>query len=138
MAGSLARIWQRRCGFWIDVAPAVLYLGVLFWAGLVPLKQLPGPDFELADKVWHLAAFGGLAALLARALAHFGRAEQLAARDAALISAGLGASLEVLQSLTPYRSAELADLVADALGALLAYFALRALASRAAPAPGAP
>jgi VanZ family protein len=42
-----------------------------------------------------------------------------------------------LQSLTPYRSAELADLVADALGALLAYFALRALASRTAPAPGA-
>jgi VanZ family protein len=36
-----------------------------------------------------------------------------------------------LQSLTPYRSAELADWVADSLGALLAHVVLRALAKAA-------
>ncbi len=135
---TLARLWQRRCGFWVDVAPAIVYLGVLFWAGLTPLQQLPGPDFELADKVWHLLAFGGLAGLAARALAHWGRSSGRAAIEAALFSAALGALLEGLQSLTPYRAAEWADLVADALGALLAYGALRALAHAAGPARGAP
>lgn len=133
--GALARIWQRRRGVWLDVLPALLYLGVLFWAGLIPLQQLPGPDFKMVDKVWHLGAFGGLAALLARSLAYFGRPAPLAARDAALSSGFLGALLEVLQSFTPYRSADWADLLADVLGALLAYFVLRLLARGAAREP---
>jgi VanZ family protein len=47
---------------------------------------------------------------------------------AALLSAGLGGLLELLQSLTPYRSADFADLAADVLGAALAYVMLRWLA----------
>ena len=46
--------------------------------------------------------------------------------------------LEVLQSLTEFRSAELADLVADALGALLAYFVLRRLAAGVSDAASPP
>ena len=48
-----------------------------------------------------------------------------------LSSAALGALLEVLQSFTAFRSAELADLIADALGALVAYAVLRRLAAGA-------
>src|SRR5262249_4663835 len=111
--GALGRAWHKRRGVLLDVAPAALYVSLLFWAGLIPLKSLPGPDFELADKVWHLVAFGGLAGLLSRTLVYFGRPNLLAARDAALVATALGGLLEVLQSFTAYRSADWADFLAD-------------------------
>lgn len=129
---ALARGWQKRRGVLLDVLPAVAALVLMFWLGLTPLKSLPGPDFELADKVWHAIAFGGLAGLLSRALVYFGRAALRAAREASLVSVTLGALLEVLQSFTRYRSADWADLLADALGVALAYGVLRALDAAAA------
>lgn len=131
--GALGRIWQKPRGWLFDCVPAVAYLAVLFWMGLVPLQSLPGPDFELKDKAWHLLAFGGLAALCARAIAHFGRPPQLAARDAALSAMLLGGLLELLQSLTRYRSPDWADFLADSLGAAIAYAVLRALHGAAEP-----
>jgi VanZ family protein len=128
---ALGRVWHTPRSWVVDVTPALLYVAVLFWFGLIPLKSLPGPDFALVDKFWHLAAFGGLAALLSRALRHFRRSPRQAAGLAALGASALGGLLEVLQSLTPYRSAELADWVADSLGALLAHVVLRALAKAA-------
>jgi VanZ family protein len=128
----LGRVWHKRRGLTLDVAPAVLALGCMFWLGLIPLKSLPGPDFELADKMWHFIAFGGLTALSSRAFAYFGRAPLLAAREATAASTALGGMLEVLQSFTPYRSADLGDLLADTLGALAAYLVLRALSLAAA------
>jgi len=133
MIGQLARAWQKSRGLLLDVAPALVCLIALFWAGLVPLDSLPGPDFELKDKVWHLLAFGGLSGLLARAIAHFGRDALLAARDAAFTGAALGGLLELLQSLTRYRSPDWADFAADSLGAALAYLMQRAIAWAAAP-----
>ncbi|HKY37026.1 MAG TPA: VanZ family protein [Polyangiaceae bacterium] len=127
----LVEMWRKPRGFGVDVAPALVYLAALFWFGLTPLKSLPGPEFRFADKVWHFLAFAVLVVLLARALWHWGRRLTLAGRDGALLSAGLGALLEVLQSLTAFRSAEVADLVADGLGALAAYFVLRRLAAGA-------
>lgn len=132
----LRRIWQKRGGFLLDVLPALLYCGVLFWAGLIPLKSLPGPDFAFADKVWHAGAFGGLAGLACRALKYFGRTPLLAARDSALAAVALGGLLEVFQSFTPYRSADVLDFLADSTGAALAYVLLRALEVTAS-APGA-
>lgn len=129
---ALRRIWQKPWGFWLDVLPALLYCSVLFWAGLIPLKSLPGPDFEFADKVWHAAAFGGLAGLTCRALKHWGRPPLLAARDSALLVIALGGLLEILQSFTSYRSADWADFVADSLGVALAYGIVRALEVTAA------
>lgn len=129
---ALGQSWQRRRGVLLDVLPAAAALLLMFWLGLIPLKSLPGPDFELADKFWHLIAFGGLAGLLSRAFAYFGRQALLAARDASLVSVTLGALLEVLQSFTRYRSADWADLLADALGVALAYGVLRSLDAAAA------
>jgi VanZ family protein len=125
--GALGRAWQKRRGVLLDILPAALYLAILFWAGLIPLKSLPGPDFKFADKVWHALAFGGLAGLLSRALAFFGRPALQAAREAAMVAAALGGLLEVLQSFTAYRSADWADFAADSLGVALAYGVLRAL-----------
>lgn len=129
--GTLGRVWHTPRSMAVDVAPALLYLAALFWLGLIPLKSLPGPEFALADKVWHLVAFGGLTALLSRALRHLQRSALQAAALAALLASALGAMLEIFQSLTRYRAAEVADLVADALGAWLAYLALRLLANAA-------
>lgn len=131
MLGTLGRVWQERRGFWLDVLPALLYLVILFGFGMAPLKSLPGPDFALIDKVWHLLAFAAATSLLARVALFLQQAPRRAAGIGALISCLLGALLEGMQSLTRYRSAELADLVADALGALLAYAILIALAKAA-------
>ncbi len=128
---ALVELWRKRRGFGVDVVPALLYVAALFWLGLTPLESLPGPEFRFADKVWHFLAFALLALLLARVLGHWGRKLALAGRDGALASAGLGALLEALQSLTTFRSAELADLVADALGSLVAFFVLRWLSAGA-------
>lgn len=129
----LRRWWQARGGFFIDVLPLLAYLGALFWAGLIPLRSLPGPEFQFADKVWHAIAFGGLVGLLCRGLKHWGRAPLLAARDSLLLSIALGGLLELLQSLTAYRSADWVDWVADAFGAALAYGVLRLLESPQLP-----
>lgn len=132
----LSRAWQRPRGLWLDVVPAVVYLGVLFWFGLIPLKRLPGPEFALADKVWHAAAFGGLGLLLTRVALFLRRPGGSAALWGAAGATLLGGALEVLQSLTPYRSADLADFVADALGALLVYLVLRLLPKTASVESG--
>ncbi|RYZ08828.1 MAG: hypothetical protein EOO73_05900 [Myxococcales bacterium] len=129
----LGKLWLRPRGPWLDALPAVAYLAVLFWFGLIPLKSLPGPDFELADKVWHAGAFGGLAALLSRVGLQLGLRGLGAARFGALGATLLGGALEVLQSFTRYRSADWADFLADALGAALAYAALRGLRAGAPP-----
>jgi len=120
----------------LDLAPAAVYLAVLFWAGLIPLKSLPGPDFELADKVWHALAFGGLAGLVSRVFVHFGRSATFSAQSSSLIAVALGGLLEVLQSFTAYRSADWADFLADAVGVALAYGVLRALHAAAATEKG--
>jgi VanZ family protein len=109
----------RRGGWASDVLLALVYLGVLLYAGMVPLRELPAPNFVPADKLWHLMAFGGLGLLLFRAIHHFGVAVPRANSAAALAATGFGALLECLQATTKYRAAELADLIADALGALL-------------------
>lgn len=138
MLRFLGNAWEKPRGPLIDVLPVVLYLVVLFWGGLIPLQHLPGPQFELADKVWHAFAFGGLAGIGSRALRHTGRTTAVANRDAALLSSALGGLLEILQSFTAYRSADLADFVADALGAGLAYLLLAGLAHAASASPPRP
>lgn len=120
------RAWRKPGGLARDVAPALVYSAILFWAGLIPLKSLPGPNFKLLDKAWHLVAFAGLTLLLSRVFLHWGRGGT-AARDAAIAATLLGALLEILQSFTAYRSADWADLLADALGAALAYLVLSGL-----------
>lgn len=125
---ALGKAWLRPRGLWLDVLPAVLYCAVLFWFGLIPLKKLPGPEFALADKVWHAAAFGGLALLLARLAPYLGKTRWSAPALGAWAATLSGGMLELLQAFTQYRSADFADFVADALGAGLAYGVLRAAA----------
>lgn len=98
--------------------PAVLYgLGV-FYAGVIDLGPLPEAPGLPTDKLLHVGAFFGLELTLEWAFLHLG------ARRRRWIAVGLsvatGLVLELVQAAVPHRAAELLDLFADTLGALLA------------------
>ncbi|MBY6187031.1 VanZ family protein [Marinobacter hydrocarbonoclasticus] len=96
---------QRRFG------QLILLLALIVTSYLVFSKPGYEQPFNHFDKVGHLGAFFGLAALL-----------QLATNWRPLTQLTLllvyAAAIEVVQAQLPYRSAEIADLIADMLGAL--------------------
>ena len=123
----------REGSFARDVLPALVWTAIVFVLGGIPN---PGPSVELefpTDKVEHAAAFGLLQILALRALRYElpGALPRAMPWVAALTSTAIGGALELYQLTVPNRSAELMDLVADAVGAVIA--AVAALALRAAP-----
>ena len=98
---------------WVSVS---LYAAALVVATLVPWSH-PGRTVPRIDMALHFAAWTVLAFLTAIAWAK-SRAPIGAAALAALAAVCFGALIEVLQPLTG-RTAELHDLAADALGAVL-------------------
>jgi VanZ family protein len=113
-------------GLAVHVLPPVLYAICIFVGGSLPQGPDTGLEFDHADKLLHLVAFGGFQLLTWRAVRYLYPARtpvwQLWCAVAASILAG--ALLEVWQSFLPTREAETLDLVADALGALLVAGAL--------------
>ena len=111
-------MWSlARSGVW-RVGPAVVYTVWLFIKG----TSAVGGAAWINDKLLHVVAFGGLALLCAPAIAFFRGA--LSQRGLLITSFStsvfFGAVLEIVQHFLPYRSAELADLLADAVGAAVA------------------
>jgi VanZ family protein len=109
----------------LAVLPAVLCT-----MGVFVLGSIHGgpPGLEVSDKVAHAFGFAVLAASYWWAFA--GRLAPMArAMRGALAACGVGALLEVWQSFLPYRSAELLDFVADAVGAVSASAVLALLRS---------
>ncbi len=111
-----------RVSLW---GPVALYMALIFWVSSMSSPPAPG---AVNDKLLHFACYGGLAALILRATAG-GRLAGVT-RSAALlawaIATAYGATDEVHQGFVPFRSAEFADLAADALGAALAVAVLGA------------
>jgi VanZ family protein len=113
----------RRDGSFVrDVLPALVWTATIFVLGGLPN---PGPPVELAfptDKLEHAAAFALLSILALRALRYELPSVWPRAMPwlAALTSTTLGGALELYQLTVPTRSAELLDLIADAVGAVLA------------------
>lgn len=107
-------------------AVVLAYMVTIFAASAGPGPPLPpGRNF---DKVLHAGAFGVLSALAAWALAR-GRLRSATWRmllGACLISTAYGALDETHQYFVPGRQSDVADLAADALGALAAAAAIRA------------
>jgi VanZ family protein len=107
-------------------AALALLLGVITWLALTPA---PPRQADLGwDKLNHLAAFATLAVV-----AMLGRSGSYGRVGAALLA--YGALIEVLQSYTPTRSGEWADLLADGLGIALGML-LVAIWMRLASRPG--
>jgi len=112
---------------------ALIAGGWLYAAALVGLSLIPSPPdlgVEGGDKLEHFIAY----ALL---MAWFGwlytsRIERI---GYAALWIAMGIAIEFAQRETGYRSFELADMAADALG-VAAGAALAVIVSRARPAPG--
>lgn len=106
-----------RRAAWVYWLPAVVWAGVIFVLSSQP--WLPGPPGGLTDKHGHAVTYGLLALLVlfgwtrARWRLVTGSGAVLAATVATLY----GASDEWHQSFVPGRTAEVGDLLADALGA---------------------
>ena len=80
---------------------------------LIPVEVDLG---EGRDKIAHFLAYGSLS--LGFGMLFGGRARQL---RIALVFVAMGVALEFLQGLTDYRSFEIADMIANALGAVLGW-----------------
>ena len=104
--------------------PAAGWMILLFGSSASPdLPEAPG---GLSDKLVHALAYAGLSALLYRALAR-GRVTGLRVRPglaAAALATLYGLSDEWHQAFVPGRTADTADLAADAAGAVAATAAL--------------
>ncbi len=111
--GRSARPWS-----W---APALVWVGVLFFASSLPGTAFPKVGWPLADKAVHLGLYGVLGALVVlgarRAWPNFGMI-RLVVRSV-LIATTFGLSDEIHQLFVPFRSFDLWDLLADTLGAAL-------------------
>lgn len=110
------RAVPSRLSLW---GPVVVYMALIFSLSAMSSPPSPGP---INDKVLHFAFYGGLAAVTLRATSG-GRLEGVTAGAALLawvIATVYGVSDEFHQRFVPYRSADLADLTADSLGAAVA------------------
>jgi VanZ family protein len=93
--------------------------------GLFLLSSLPHPPaipVEGSDKLAHLALYAGLAGVSLRALAagRWDRVTTGTCVGAILLAVAYGAADEFHQSFVENRTSEVADLVADAVGAAAA------------------
>lgn len=107
-------------------APVAVYMAVIF--ALSSISRPPDLPSAIGDKGGHALLYSGLASLFVRALAG-GWRQSFGARTgfaAVAYSTIYGATDEVHQMFVPFRTADLADLAADALGAAAAVLVLHA------------
>ena len=119
---------MRFARYWL---PVLAYLAVIFSLSAQP-NLTPPLRFQNSDKLYHLAEYGGLGLLLARAL----RPELPGARPiavaslAVLIGSGVGAADERFQASVPGRDSSPFDWTADTAGVALAQGVFAWLARR--------
>jgi VanZ family protein len=108
----------RRAGW--AFLPAVGYAAVIFALSHQsnPLPFLP-PEIFLYDKLLHAAEYAVLGALLVPALRLAGLRPVPALVAAVLVASFFGATDEIHQFFVPGRNADVADWLADALGAAI-------------------
>ena len=114
----------------LDSVSSRRWLPPLLWAAFIliltsiPGSRIPVPPFRYFDKVVHLAIYGVMGWLTARAWTNGSRASAAALATIALVSC-FGAFDEWHQQFIPLRSMELLDWAADTTGAALgAVFAM--------------
>ena len=106
-----------------------LYAAAIVWLSLTP-EPVPVPEFAFGDKLQHFLAYALL--MFWFSVLYRGRSARLACGAGCI---ALGIALEFAQGATGYRSLELGDMAANALG--VAAGALAALSlPRAAGAAG--
>lgn len=111
MPGPRARRWLARVAF-------VAVLAFILYTTLNP-HPVVTESFDQEDKLYHALAFVALAVTMRLA---FPRGAWWAQVAWAL---GIGIGIEVIQSFEPTRSGSVFDVMADAAGIALGWFALR-------------
>ena len=101
--------------FWVSTA-ALCGVGILYLS-VIPVPD--GPDIPFLDKPVHVAMYAVFAWLLVQAI----RATQLEDREYVLMAwiyaTSYGLLIEMIQAMLPWRSADWADAVSNAVGAAL-------------------
>jgi VanZ family protein len=100
--------------------PVVLWAALILWFSAQPADDLPDVGFQVPDKLVHASIYAVLGALVARALRRRGAVVALAAIAAI---AAFGLFDEWTQHFSPGRQPDLADALADTLGAAAGYLA---------------
>lgn len=102
-------------------APAIVFASAIFFISSLPGASLPTVAIWSADKVVHAAVFAVLGLLVALPLDRLKLVERKGwlIAVAALIATAYGVSDELHQRFTPGRSPDVADVVADAVGAVI-------------------
>jgi VanZ family protein len=98
--------------------PVVLYMSAIFYAS--SLTSLPTPE-EVSDKTLHFVVYGGLALVVLRAVAggRWAGVTPTALVASWVIATLYGVTDEWHQTWTEGRTPEIADVAADALGAVM-------------------
>ena len=99
-------------------APPLLFAGLILFLSSQPGSDLPPTWFEHSDKLVHAAVYWLLGALTARAAVRSGRAVVIAALVGCI---AFGLFDEWYQQFTPGRASDLADFIADAIGASVGF-----------------
>jgi VanZ family protein len=110
------------------------WAGAICWLSLTPAPPVFHSHWLDWDKLQHAAAFAVLTLFVGRAMVQCRKADARCWQKAVLVTICFGALIEILQGLfTSNRSADLADLVADLVGAVAvwAVFAVRQRHNRA-------
>ena len=110
---SPSRAWLRAWG------PALLWAATIFALSSIPQAVYPETNVPQADKAVHFVLYGTLAALCARGLDRRPWSALSVWLAAAALAALYGMSDEFHQRFVPGRNADWADVLADAIGAVL-------------------
>ena len=127
----MARRARRQGGarFVTHWLPVLAYVTVIFVLSAQPNLK-PPVQFENSDKLYHLAEYGGLGLLLARAIRGSGRFQS--GLQVGLMALCLGIVVatcdELFQSTVPGRESSGFDLLADTIGLAIAQLVYRAAA----------
>ena len=105
---------RQVVGWWLATAA---YAALLFVASVIPVG--PGPSIRHLDKAAHLGEYLLFAWLLAQAVRAARMRDRVVSLWAWIAATSYGGLLEGVQAMLPWRSAELADAVANAVGAAL-------------------
>ena len=113
---------MNRMIYWL---PAAVWAGFIFFLSTQPMGEKPAWWFNNADKVIHCVLFGALSVFL---FAGFRKGQGYTFRKSALLAFCVtfiyGASDELHQFMTPTRSPDFADLLADAAGASIVFLGI--------------